>query len=392
MKHSQIRAGAAGTSPRWLVLAIIVVAQFAGTSPWFAGNAVLPELSASLGIDGSVALTTSAVQLGFIVGTLGLAVSGLTDRWSASWVFAVAALGAAVTNLGMVVAADQITLAAWRFGTGVSLAGVYPVGMKLAASHADPEKGGLGAALGFLVGALVLGTALPHGLRALGEVLPWRATIATTSALAAGAGLAVGFTVRDGPFLARSTEPLRPGAVFTAFRDRRFRAAALGYFGHMWELYTVWALVPAVLLAHDPTMNPSPGAFAMIAAGALGCAVGGLLAVRLGSRRVALLNLVGSAGLCATAPLWWGLPTPMVIGLSLVWGITIVGDSPQLSALTAQEAPPTLVGSALTMVTCIGFALTIVSLSVTALLPLEWAFPTLALGPVLGALALWSAD
>ncbi|MEM6929417.1 MAG: MFS transporter, partial [Myxococcota bacterium] len=170
------------------VLASIVAAQFAGTSPWFAGNAVLPELEAALGITGSIAFTTSAVQLGFIIGTLGLAISGITDRWSATTVFTLAAFGAAGTNLGMLLAYDPFSLVLWRFGTGVALAGVYPVGMKLAASHSDPQRGGLGAALGFLVAALVLGTALPHGLRSLGEVLPWRATVVATSALAALAG------------------------------------------------------------------------------------------------------------------------------------------------------------------------------------------------------------
>ncbi|MEN0064836.1 MAG: MFS transporter [Myxococcota bacterium] len=369
-----------------IVLTLLVAAQFAGTCPWFAGNAVLPELERDLEIVGSVAFTTSAVQFGFICGTLLLAISGLTDRWSASHVFAGSALGAAATNLGLLWAYDGTSLALWRFGTGLFLAGVYPVGMKLAASHADPEKGGLGAALGFLVGALVLGTAFPHGLRALGEVLPWRVTILVTSGLAAVAGIGLYLTVSDGPYLS-SGQPraLKPGAVFTAFRDPPFRAAALGYFGHMWELYTVWALVPAILLAHDPELNPSPGAFAMIAAGAVGCAVGGLVASRLGSRRVAWLNLVSSAALCATAPLWWQLPTPIVFVLLLTWGFVVVGDSPQLSALTAQTAPRELVGSALTMVTCIGFALTIVSLAVTSLLPFEWAFPVLALGPLLGA-------
>ena len=374
-----------------LVLATVVLAQFAGTSPWFAGNAVLPELEQTLGLSGAVAWTTSAVQFGFITGTLVLAISGLTDRWSATMVFTISALGAAATNLGMLVATDAISLGLWRFGTGVCLAGVYPVGMKLAASHSDPDKGGLGAALGFLVGALVLGTSLPHGLRALGEVLPWRSTVVMTSALAAGSGLAVWSTVRDGPYLS-SSGPLHPGAVFAAFSDRSFRASALGYFGHMWELYTVWALVPAILAAHDPRLPASPGSFAMIAAGAVGCAVGGLFATRVGSRRVALVNLVGSALLCATAPLWWHLPTPIVIGLLLAWGFLIVGDSPQLSALTAQTAPRHLVGSALTMVTCFGFALTIVSLGVTSLMPLEWALVVLAAGPVFGALALtWSA-
>jgi len=373
--------------PTSLVLASIVVAQFAGTCPWFASNAVLPELEASLGLSGAVASLTSAVQLGFICGTLVLAVSGLTDRWSASAVFAISAGGAALTNLGVLVAPDGAALAGWRFATGVCLAGVYPVGMKLAASHADPQRGGLGASLGFLVGALVLGTALPHGLRAFGEVLPWRATIVATSALAAAAGIGVLLTVRDGPYLARAGQ-LSPGAVFTAFRDPAFRAAAVGYFGHMWELYTIWALVPSILLVHDPASSPSPGAFAMIAAGAVGCALGGLVARRVGSRRVALVNLVASAAITATVPLWWHLPTPIVVGVLLAWGFTIVADSPQLSALTAQTAPRHLVGSALTMVTCIGFALTIASLAVTSLLPLPWAFPMLALGPVLGAVAL----
>ena len=267
------------------------------------------------------------------------------------------------------------------------LAGVYPVGMKLAASFRDPRAGGLGSALGFLVGALVLGTALPHGLRAVGASLPPEGVVYGTSGLAAAAGAGLWLTIRDGPY-ARPSGPLALGAVRKAFASPQFRASALGYFGHMWELYAVWALFPAIIAAHDPTLSASAWSFGAISAGAIGCAVGGLAAARWGSAKVAMVNLLGSAVLCATAPWWIALPTPAFAVLLLAWGLLVVGDSPQLSALTARTAPPALVGSALTLVTCIGFAITVVSLSLVALLPLPTALTVLAVGPALGLAAL----
>ncbi len=374
------------------VLPVLVVAQFMGTSPWFAGNAVLPELQQVLGLEALLGWTTSAVQAGFIAGTLAIAISGLADRVPAPRLFAVSAVGAGLANLlGLALPegpAGLGVLLGARFLTGVFLAGVYPVGMKLAASWSDPARGGLGAALGFLVGALVVGTALPHGLRAIGAALPWRATLAGTSALAMLAGVGLWATVREGPFT-KAAGPLQLGAVRVALASPDFRAAALGYFGHMWELYTVWALVPGLLgAAGFAGAAVSGGSFAVIGAGAVGCAVGGLLARRLGSARVAAVHMIGSGVLCASAPLWLHAPAPVVVGLLVAWGVLIVGDSPQLSALSAQTAPPGLVGSALTLVTCLGFGLTVVSIAVVSWLPLEIALPLLAVGPFAGARAL----
>ncbi|MBX2798963.1 MAG: MFS transporter [Myxococcales bacterium] len=372
------------------MLPVLVVAQFAGGSPWFAGNAVLPELQAALGVEGILGITTAAVQAGFITGTLGIAFTGLADRIPGRQLFAIAALAAAAANAGGVFAASVPALLASRFATGVALAGVYPVGMRLAASWSDPAKGGLGAALGYLVGALVLGTALPHGLRALGADLPWRAVLLGTSGLAAAAGIGLYATVRDGPFVP-TTGTLQLGAIGTAFRSGGFRAAAFGYFGHMWELYAVWTMVPVLLVTHSATLPVSAWSFAMIGAGAVGCAVGGQLVRRWGSRRVAAVNLIGSAVLCATAPLWLHAPTPLFLALLIAWGVLVVGDSPQLSALTARTAPPTLVGSALTLTTAIGFGLTVISIPLAEALPLHVAFPVLAMGPVAGLLALQGA-
>ncbi len=366
------------------VLPTVVAAQFACTSVWFAGNAVLPDLQAELGLSGLLGWTTSGVQFGFIVGTLVMAITGLADRVPAPAVFAGAALGAGLSNLGLLAADDLPTLVAARVATGICLAGVYPVGMKIAASWTER---GLGTALGFLVGALVLGTALPHGLRALGADMDWRAVVVATSVLAISGGLLLGSTVREGPHTRRSSG-LQLGAVRSLFSDRVFRASALAYFGHMWELYAVWALLPAVVAAHDPTVSASAWTAGTIAVGFLGCAGGGLAAVRVGGARVAGVQMVIGGVLTLTAPLWITAPTPLFAGLLALWGVAVIGDSPQLSALTAKAAPPHLVGTGLTVVTCIGFALTVVSVELAEALPLTWALVVLALGPLVGLLAM----
>ncbi|HET9663938.1 MAG TPA: MFS transporter, partial [Burkholderiales bacterium] len=287
--------------PRW-ILSVIVFSQFAGTSLWFAGNAVLAELQRewSLPAD-ALGYITSAVQLGFIFGTLVFAVFALSDRYSPRLVFFVCSVLGGLSGLGIFLAYDISGLLLFRFLTGFFLAGIYPVGMKIAAGW---YQRGLGSAIGFLVGALVLGTSFPHLLKAMGQTIPWEAVTIGVSATAAAGGLAMLWFVPDGPHLAQGTR-FDPKALALIFRSRAFRASAFGYFGHMWELYAFWAFVPYVLAAHaaGSDLNIPFWSFGVIAAGAVGCAVGGLVSLTSGSARVAFAQLFASGLCCVLSPL-----------------------------------------------------------------------------------------
>ncbi|MEM9260736.1 MAG: MFS transporter, partial [Bacteroidota bacterium] len=286
------------------------------------------------------------------------------------------------------------TLLAGRFVTGFFLAGIYPVGMKIAADHFDR---GLGKSLGFLVGALVLGTAFPHLLRSIGEELPWRGVFLLTSTAAVIGGTAIGWFVPDGPYRKQGKFP-RFGAFFTVFQRPGFRKAAFGYFGHMWELYTFWTFVPLLLTlfaneqANVP-MNISSLSFGIIAIGGLACVLGGYLSEQFGVRQVARGALMISGSCCLLLPLlFYYAPTPLFITYLFLWGMVVVMDSPLFSTLVAQNADATIKGTALTIVNCIGFGLTIVSIQLlTGLMEtigLVYVFPLLAIGPVFGVLAI----
>ncbi len=375
------------------VLPLVVLAQLLGTSTWFAVNAVMPDLQRSFGWDAAaVGTLTSALQAGFIAGTLVFALLALADRFPARRVFFVCTLAAAACTLAAVAAAGSFTaLVAWRALTGFFLAGIYPVGMKIAAQW-FPR--GLGAALGWLVGALVLGSASPHGLRALGAAWPWEHVFIGVAGAVALAGVLVIALVPEPP-VRPGAAPLRLSALASLWRDRRVRASALGYFGHMWELYTVWVLLPIVLatrFVNGPTV--SGWSFVAIAVGALGCVLGGLLARRHGSAWVATTQLVLSGLCCLAAPWMLQAPLPLFLAWLLLWGVTVVGDSPQFSALTAANAPREAVGSVLTLTNSIGFAISAVSIELFVRLaqtvPLAQLLPWLAAGPVLGLVAMRS--
>lgn len=377
------------------VLPVIVLSQFAGTSPWFSGNAILPALAQTLGMDGQApAGITSAVHLGFIAGTLIFAIFNVADRWRPRDVFLVCALLGALANAAMIAVPHLPAPYAWllvlRFASGFFLAGIYPVGMKIAASW---YRDGLGMALGYLVGALVIGTALPHLLAGAALGANWVDVALWVSLLTVAGGVLMHRTVPEGPYLAPAPR-LDPSAVVQAFRAPQFRASASGYFGHMWELYSLWAFAPLLLTAygahHGVTLDASFWTFCLITAGGLGCMAGGLVSRRTGSARVAL-GALGTSGLCCLLlPLAFLLPPAGFLAFLMAWGVAVSTDSPQFSALNAATAPRAYVGSALTIVNCIGFTISVVSLQLMALLsqvlPPAWWFVPMALGPVLGVL------
>lgn len=379
---------------------LIVIAQFLCTSLWFAGNAVLADIVKTSAINSDfLANLTSSVQFGFISGTLVFAVLAVADRFSPSKVFFISAIIAAIFNLGIIIPdLSSFTLLFFRFSTGFFLAGIYPVGMKIAS---DYEEKGLGKSLGFLVGALVLGTAFPHFLKSVSYGFSWQYVILSTSLLSAiGGGLVINL-VPDGPFR-KITQKLKWSAFFTGFRNSQFRSAAFGYFGHMWELYAFWAFVPVMLLNyqhhfHQYNFSIPFFSFLIIASGSFSCAIAGIISQKFGAKKIASLALMSSGICCLLSPIFLsGSSLPVLITFLFLWGIFVVADSPLFSTLVAQNAPQETKGTSLTIVNCIGFAITVLSIQllriIIELIGSEYAFTILAIGPALGLVALFSKE
>ena len=376
-----------------LLLPLIIVSQFAGTSLWFVGNAILPDLQRQLNLNShAISQVTAAVQIGFITGTLFFAVFSIADRFSAPNVFFACTCFAAAANILLVWLAREVYMVyLLRFATGFFLAGIYPVGMKIAA---DWYEKGLGKALGYLVGALVLGTAFPHLLKAGYLNLPWQKVLLFTSVFAVVGGLLVKFFVGDGPYRKQGAE-FHPKALVHVFRSKAFRSAAFGYFGHMWELYTFWAFLPVLLQLYAAKHNISVGismlSFVIIAAGSASCVLGGYVSQTIGSARVAWYALLCSGVCCVLAPFMLLASLPVFIIFLVVWSLAVIADSPQFSALVAMNAPAQHKGTALTFVTSVGFFITVVSMFVfdQVLHRINAnAFIILAIGPLLGLISL----
>lgn len=381
------------------ILPVIVFSQFCCTSLWFAGNAVMNELLRDFQLPVSaLGALTSAVQLGFITGTLFFAFLSIADRFSPSRVFFSCALIGALFNLGMILQGNSYeSLLLLRLITGFSLAGIYPVGMKIAADHFHE---GLGTSLGYLVGALVLGTAFPHLLRELTGAggLPWRLVLIITSSLAALGGVLVLTLIPDGPY----RKPMLKKefkAFFDVFKDRDFRAAAFGYFGHMWELYAFWAFIPIVLSAYqllhpETDFNIPLRSFTVIGSGAIACVLGGYISLRTGTKKTASAALLLSGLCCLASPLVFLQDSEgLLLTFLIFWGLVVVADSPLFSTLVARNAPAESRGTALTIVNCLGFAITIFSIQLLSLLFGQinpaYLLMVLGVGPALGLLGLY---
>lgn len=377
------------------ILPIIVAAQFCCTSLWFATNGVMDELAFSFDLSvNALGHLTSAIQFGFIAGTLLFALISLADRFSPSRVFFWSALAGAICNLGILAPYNTFhSLLLFRFLTGFFLAGIYPVGMKIAA---DYYREGLGKSLGYLVGALVLGTSLPHLLRWLGAGIPWHWVVISTSLLAVAGGIMV-MSVPDGPYR-KPGNSLELSVVYKVFRDRHFRGAAFGYFGHMWELYAYWTFLPWVITAFAArhlsiTLETSLLSFAIIGIGGPACVLGGYASQRWGAKKIAATSLFLSGCCCLLSPLIILQPNPYVfVAFLLFWGGAVVADSPLFSTLVATNSPPQNRGSALTIVNCIGFSITIVSIQLLSFLSdlvnTPYLYVFLATGPLFGLIAL----
>lgn len=371
----------------------IAFAQFLGCSLWFSVNGVSSSLISEWGLEASdVGLLTGAVQAGFISGTLGLAVSNVADRFRPSLIFLWASLLAGLANLFFAYQASGLGEGLlYRFIVGVCLAGIYPIGMKLIVSW-SPKLPGVG--LGLVVGMLTLGTASPHLFNGLSWFPDWRLTLTLVSGLAVIGGMLV-LSIGEGPFGVRQTGPIQWGAVFKSFQIPRFRASACGYFGHMWELYAFWTLVPwllASVMTEASVVEISIWSFAVIGVGLFGAIWGGLMSQRWGSGRVAFVSLLISGSICVVYPFLSHLQWAM-IGALMIWGFFVIADSAQFSAISSKSCPHEMVGSALSIQNCVGFLISIGSI----VLVTDWvdALGTdvvwlLVPGPLLGLIAMRS--
>ncbi len=346
------------------ILPIIVIAQFAGTSLWFVGNAVLPELKQTLGLSQyAVSHVTSAVMLGFIAGTLAFAFFSLADRYSPVKLFFICSLLGALSNSSVAwLAKDASSLFLLRFITGFFIAGIYPVGMKIAA---DWYEKGLGKALGYLLGALILGTAFPHLLKNRDFALPWKSVLYCTSIFAAIGGMLMILFVGDGPYRKKSGG-FQWNAFGKIFSSKKWRQSAYGYFGHMWELYTFWGFLPIILLLYASKnkvdLNIPLLCFLIIGIGSISSIIGGYLSKNWGSAKVGMTALFISGLCCILSPFIYNLPPPFFLSILFIWGFTVSPDSPQFSTLVAQYAPDGLKGTALTIYNSIGFFISTLSL------------------------------
>ena len=367
-----------------------------GMTPWFSATVAAPGMIAEWNATPSVgAWLTIAVQLGFVLGTFVSAVLLLSDRLSARRLASASAFLVSIATAALTWRHTGVATAIVLCGvTGAALAGVYPPGIKIAAGW---WRAGRGTAIGILVGALTIGSAMPNLLRAVAPVEKWRTIILAAAACALVSAILFGRVVRDGPFQAASA-PFNPRALSTVVRNRWVALATAGYLGHMWELYAMWSSIGAfwayVIAPHAMAPALAPVfAFATIASGAIGCVVAGLAADRVGRPIVTIVAMAISATCALTIGFLATAPLVVVTVVAIVWGISVVADSAQFSAAITELAPSQYVGTAITLQTCLGFLLTIVTIRLVPVWVRLWgwelAYVPLAVGPAAGILAMW---
>jgi len=380
------------------VLAVLAASQLTAMAPWFSASAVTPALSRVWRLDtAGAAWLTISVQLGFVAGALVSALLTLSDRWSARRLVAACACLAGLATLGVAFAPGPGTGITLRMVTGAALAGVYPPGMKIVAGW---YREGRGLAIGILVGALTLGSALPHLVHWAVPVASWQPVLIIAAAAAFVGGLLVLLVPHDGPFAAPAP-PFSWRAASGLLANRAVSLANLGYLGHMWELYAMWTWLAAFVAASeqartggDPTASGAPAliTFGVVGSGALGCWLGGKYGDRWGRTLITSVAMTLSGACALAAGSAFGRPLAVLVPLLLVWGITVVADSAQFSAAVSELAPRELVGTALTLQTSLGFLLTCLTIYllpwVAARVGWRWSMSLLAVGPACGVWAM----
>jgi MFS family permease len=380
---------------RTRALVILAVATLLGMTTWFSASAVIPSLREVWSLSPTTsAWLTIAVQLGFVVGALLSATLNIADVLPARKVFAASALGAAIVNALLVFADGPSLGIPLRFATGFFIAGVYPPAVKILATwYRSTERG---RAVGILIGALTLGSAAPHLVNGFGGT-DWQAVVLTTSVLTILAAVISVRLIHDGPFPFPRAR-FDPGQVRRVFANRGVRLASLGYFGHMWELYAMWAwfllFFTDSIAAHgtpDPRMA-ALGTFAVIGSGALGCYLGGVLGDRWGRSKTTAAAMAMSGTCALLIGLAFGRSPWLVLAVGLVWGVSVVADSAQFSTAVTEVADQSYVGTAVTLQLALGFTLTVATIWLVPLVrdasSWGWAFAMLAIGPALGIVAM----
>jgi MFS family permease len=382
--------------------ALVALVEVLGLTVWFSATAVVPTLRSEWGIGATGAVwLTASVQIGFVTGAIISAVFRLADRVTPQKLLAASALGAAACTAAIAVFATGLDAAVpMRFLTGMFLAGVYPVGMKLMASWSVSAD--RGRAFGILIGALTLGSALPHLISGF-EPLPWRSVMLAAAALSTTAAVVALAVIRPGPHLdIRSSAP-DPRHALALFAERGPRLVSFGYFGHMWELYALWTwlsmFVAAGREARGDTTTVPTGFIAFVAigvAGVVGSLVGGWASDRFGRPPAAVVALVISGSCCVASPLFFAAPTIVLVAFVLVWGAAVIADSGVFSTALSETTDARFVGTALTAQTGIGFLLTVVTIQLVPiaaeLIGWHYAFLILAPGPLIGAVAMFTLN
>jgi len=373
---------------------MLSIALVLGMTTWFSASAVLPALRALWSLSsGESAWLTIAVQIGFVAGSLVSAGTNLADLVPARRLMLVSALGAAAANALVATTPEFFVAVALRAITGAFVAGIYPPALKLLATY---FRKGRGVALGLLVGALTVGSAMPHLVNGLGGV-DWRVVVLATSAMTVGGGVVAAF-VADGPYPFPRAR-FDPRFALRLFTEPALRLAGFGYFGHMWELYAMWTWFAAFLFdslvasgTADARMVASLGTFAVIGAGAVGCYAGGILGDRWGRTRTTALAMAVSGTCAALIGSTFGGAPAVVLAVGIVWGIAVIADSAQFSAIVTELSDQAYVGTAVTTQLAVGFSLTVATIWLVPLVRdavgWRWAFLVLAPGPALGAIAM----
>lgn len=386
-----------GTAQKWRSVLLLAICQVLALSLWFSATAVIPVLKTEYGLSGlQASFFSSAVAIGFVCGTLISAILSLADRIPPRTFFAAATLTAAIANAAIVLFDPTSSIVIFlRVLTGVCMAGIYPIGMKMVSTWARRDTGLL---VGLLVGALTIGSASPHILNLLDTSgIDWKLTLIASSLLAVAASglitlVSLGSDIPKAP-------PFDPATALYAWKYKPLRLANFGYFGHMWELYAMWAWIGLFLFEsfrssgiEDGQFYANLGTFATIAVGGLGSLIAGIAADRVGRTTVTILAM-GISGTCAVLVgfLFGGSPTLLIV-VCLIWGISIVADSAQFSTCVIELSPKNMIGTMLTIQTSVGF---LISLATIHLIPVfidligwRYAFATLAIGPFLGVIAM----